>query len=438
MFSVSHRSYVLIVLTSAYTLSLLDRGLVMLLLQSMKVDLQLTDSQLGFVTGIAFSLLYATLGLPIARWADRGNRVSIICAALVVGSLAVMSILFVTNFIQLILARMAAAVGEAGTKPPAYSLLGDYFEEPNERTHTMAIYFTGSALASLISFVLGGWLNEQYGWRLVFLLLAIPQLAVALLIRLTVAEPRRMLPAENDNPDLPSWKCVLRTMWRQPAMRNIIVALVLLQVMGSGLGPWYAAFMIRVHKIGTAELGVWLGLIFGFAGLAGLLFGSWAATKWFSGNERALMRLSAATTAALVPCFVAFLFLPGRYWALVALIPMITVFYCYVGPTYALMQRLAPSRMRATTLALVLLIANIVGGGVGPQIVGFLSDLLSNVAGEASLRWAMLSMTLVTLGSAWHFLKASRTITHDLDPEAATKISAAAYATPAPMPKASR
>ena len=150
------------------------------------------------------------------------------------------------------------------------------------------------------------------------------------------------------------------------------------------------------------------------------------------------MRLSAATTAALVPCFVAFLFLPGRYWALVALIPMITVFYCYVGPTYALMQRLAPSRMRATTLALVLLIANIVGGGVGPQIVGFLSDLLSNVAGEASLRWAMLSMTLVTLGSAWHFLKASRTITHDLDPEAATKISAAAYATPAPMPKASR
>lgn len=433
MFFASHSRYVLIVLTSAYTLSLLDRGLVMLLLQSMKVDLQLTDSQLGFVTGIAFSLLYATLGLPIARWADRGNRVSIISGALAVGSVAVMSTLLVTNFVQLVLARMAAAVGEAGTKPPAYSLLADYFETPAERTHAMAIYFMGSALASLVSFVLGGWLNEQYGWRLVFVYLAVPQLAVALLIRLTVVEPRRTLPVTVGTAEIPSWHCVLKTMWRRPAMRNITIALILLQVMGSGLGPWYAAFMIRVHDMGTAELGVWLGLIFGLAGLAGLLFGSWSATRWFAGNERGLMRLCAASITALVPCFIAFLFLPGRYWALVALMPLIIVFYCYVGPTYALMQRLVPSRMRATTLALVLLIANLVGGGLGPQVVGYLSDLLVDVAGEASLQWAMLSMTSVALGSAWHFLRASRTIAHDLDIEAALDLSSPSQIAAAPM-----
>lgn len=414
MTSKAYKNYILILLTSVYLLNLLDRGLLMLLLQSIKEDLGLTDGQLGFIAGMAFSLIYATLGLPIARWADRGNRVTIISAAMVIGGLAVMATTLVTNFVQLVLARMAAAIGEAGSKPPAYSLLGDYFEGPAERTRAMAVYFMGNALASLVSFSLGGWLNERYGWRAAFVFLSVPAIAVALVVRFTVREPRQHVdPLTTAHVDAIPWRAVFMAMWRQRSMRYIALALILLQVMGAGLGPWYAAFLIRSHHFGTAELGLWLGLIFGVAGVVGLLFGSWAATRIFA-SERGQLGLSAATIAALVPCFLTFLFVPGRQLALASLFPLIVVFYCFIGPTYALMQRLVPTGMRATMLAVILLITNLIGSGVGPQVVGSLSDWLAPQLGDESLRYAMLSMSFVALGSAWCFLQASRTVVSDL------------------------
>jgi MFS family permease len=411
----AYKSYVLSVLTLVCTLSFLDRGLMGLLLQPIKEDLHLSDARLGFLTGIAFALFYATLGVPIARWADRGNRVTITAMAVALWGLTVMSCLLVTNFIQLVCARIAAAVGEAGCMPPTYSLVGDYFPGSSERPRAMATFMLAGPLSSLISFLVGGWLNEVYGWRVAFFVMGIPALAIAVIVKMTISEPRKharfaTLPKRQSIPIA----AVLSTLWQQRSARHLGVALILHWMMGMGLAPWYAAFLMRSHGMTTAELGVWLGLIFSLGGMSGTLLGGYVAGRWFVRNERGQMRLAAVMIAALVPCFVLFLLLPQKHQAMIALLPLMMVFGFFIGPTFALMQRLVVDEMRATTLAVVMLLANLIGMGIGPQVVGILSDLLMPTLGANSLRYAMLIMSFVALWSAYHFWVAGRTVQADL------------------------
>lgn len=422
--SPARKHYALAAMTAVYTLNFVDRGLMMLLLQPIKEDLQLSDTQLGFLTGIAFGLFYATLGVPLARLADRGNRVTITSVSIGLWGLTVMACVLVNNYAQLVFARVAAAVGESGCKPPTYSLVGDYFPEVAERTRALSIYLTGGPLAALLSFIMGGWLNELYGWRITFLLMGIPGLILAVLFKLTIVDPRtRSSHAHVPGRPILPMSAVLAIMWRQRSCRHLCVALILLYTLSLGLGPWYAAFMMRSHGMGTQELGVWLGLIFSLSGIAGLLIGGYVASRWFAGNERAQMRMSAVTVASLVPCFVAFLTLPQKHQALIALIPLMTVFTIFMGPTYALMQRLVADEMRATMMAVVMLLANLIGFGIGPQLVGILSDVLMPVVGSDSLRYAMLFMSFVALWSGYHFWRVGQTVTEDLSTVASAALS---------------
>lgn len=415
MFSTAYKRYALAGMTAVWMLNLTDRGLMILLLQPIKEDLQLSDTQLGFLTGIAFGLFYATVGVPIGRWADRGNRITITSLAIGMWGVTVMSCLFVTNYSQLVFARVAAAVGESGCKPPTYSLVGDYFPEPAERIRAMAIYLTGGPLAALVSFLLGGWLNELYGWRITFFLMGIPALILAVLVKWTIIEPRTHATSVHvQEQPMPSMRAVLVALWGQRSCRHLCIALILLYTMGFGLAPWYAAFLMRSHGMGTRELGVWMGLIFSLGGIAGLLAGGYVASHWFTNNERSQMRMSALTVASLVPCFVSFLTLPQKYQALISLLPLIVVFNVFQGPTYTLLQRLVVDEMRATMMALVMLLVNLIGFGIGPQVVGILSDLLTPIAGSDSLRYAMLAMSFVALWSAYHFWQVGRTVREDL------------------------
>jgi MFS family permease len=415
LYSEAYKRYVLGVLTVVYTLNFLDRGLIGLLLEPIKRDLHLSDTQLGFLTGIAFGLFYAVLGLPIARWADRGNRPRITSISIGLWGVTVMSCLAVTSFIQLVFARVAAAVGEAGCMPPTYSLVGDYFPRPAERARAMAVYLMGGPLAWLISFIVGGRLNELYGWRVAFFLMGIPGLAIAGLVKMTVAEPRVRLGREKPaSLEMPRIVDVLMTVWRQRSSRHLSLAVILAFTMELGLLPWYAAFMIRSHGMDTAELGVWLGLIFGFGGTAGLLLGGYVNGRWYACDEPGQVRLSAALTVFLIPCFALFLMLPQKHGALIALIPFVFLANCVLGPTFALMQRLVADHMRATTLAVVMLIANLVGMGIGSQTVGVLSDLLEPVTGTDSLRYSMLTVSFLALWSAYHFWRVRQTVTDDL------------------------
>lgn len=409
-----YRHYVLGMLTLVYTLNFIDRNLLILLLEPIKQDLHLTDTQLGFLTGIAFGLFYAVLGLPLARWADRGNRVTLTSLAIGLWGLTVMACLAVGNFIQLLLARIAAAVGEAGCMPPTSSLLGDYFPLPAERSRAMAIYWLGAPLSALVSFIAGGWLAEHYGWRIAFFVMGIPALLVALLVKLTVVEPRVAAQGGATHFPLPRMTDVLRLLLKQRSARNLGLAIILYYMLGLGLAPWYAAFMMRSHGIGTAELGVWLGLIWSMGGAVGLLLGGHAAAHWFAGNEPGQMKLTALMISALVPCYLLFLLLPHKGQALAALVPLALVSNFFFGPAFALLQRLVPDDMRATTLAVVMLLANLIGMGIGPQFVGILSDVLMPTLGKDSLRYAMLALTSVSLWSAFHFWRVGRTVQPDL------------------------
>lgn len=413
-FSRAYRRYALGTLTFVYMLNLVDRGLMSLLLQPIKEDLNLSDSQLGFLTGIAFGLFYSTLGLPIARWADRGNRARITALSIGAWGATVMACVFVTSFVQLACARVLAAVGESGCKPPTYSLVGDYFPNPAERTRAMTIYMAGGLLSNVVSFMLGGWLAQRYGWRMAFFVMGLPGVLLALLVRFTIKEPRIRVAQPEAPQSLPPLRAVLIMLWRRRSLRHLSLALILLYTLALGLAPWYAAFLIRSHGMGTSELGVWLGLIFGLGGMAGVLLGGLVAARWFTGNERGQMKLNALTMIGLVPCFVAFLVLPGKHLALTMLVPLMMGLSFFMGPTYALLQRLVPSQMRATVLAVIMLLANLVGMGIGPQIVGILSDALRPALGAQSLRYAMLAMSLVAVGVAYQFWKVGQNIQDDL------------------------
>lgn len=411
----AYRRYALGILTVVFTMSFVDRGLINLLVEPIARDLGLSDTQVGFLTGIAFALFYATLGVPAARWADRGNRVTITSLAIALWGLTVMACLLVTTFAQLLFARIAAAVGESGCMPPTYSLLGDYFPEPSERTRAMTFYWLAGPLSGLFGFGLGGWLNELYGWRATFFIVGVPALLVAIVVKLTIREPRLAATRAIDCAvPAPRMREVIRLLWQRRAARHLSIAIVLLFTVGMGMNPWYAAFLIRVHGLGTAELGLWLGLIFGVGGIAGVLLGGYVAGRWFGNNERGQMRLTAVVVAVLVPCYVAFLLLPGGKQALLALAVLIVVFQFFLGPTFALMQRLVEDGMRATTMAVVMLLANLIGMGIGPQVVGILSDLLMPAFGRHSLRYAMLAMSVVALWAAYHFWCVGRTVTNDL------------------------
>lgn len=415
MFGQAHKHYVLAVLTSVYMVSLVDRGLMMLLLQPIKEDLQLSDTQVGFLTGIAFGLFYATIGVPLGRWADRGDRVTISAIAISLWSVTVMACLWVSNYTQLVLARIAAAVGESGCKPPTYSLVGDYFPKAAERTRAMSVYVTGNFLSTLATFMLGGWLNERYGWRTTFFLLSLPGFLLAVLVKLTLIDPRsRAQGAKIRELPKPRFATVLAALWRQRTCRHLSIALILLYTLGLGLGPWYAAFLMRSHRMGSAEVGIWLGPIFGLAGMAGALGGGYVAARWFADNERAQMRLAAIAVASILPFFLAFLMVPEKHQALFALIPVMVVFGIFLAPTYALLQRAVGDDMRATMMAVVMLLANVIGFGVGPEGVGVLSDILRPLLGRESLRYAMLSMSFLSIWAAYHFWRVGQTVMADL------------------------
>jgi predicted MFS family arabinose efflux permease len=414
--SALYRYYALAAITAVYTLNIVDRQAIILLLEPIKHDLHLTDTQLGFLTGIAFGIFYATVGVPIARWADRGNRAAITSLAIGMWGLTVMACTLVSSYSQLVLARMGAAIGESGAKPPTYSLVGDYFPEPTARTRAMTIYLMSTPLSALITFPLCGWLNELYGWRMTFFFMGVPGLLLAILVRFTVIDPRTA-PATAANPvhKNSSMRQVLGTLWKQRSCRHMTLAIIALYATGLGLSPWYGAYLSRSHAMQTRELGNWFGAIFSIGGMVGVLVGGYLCNRVFAGNERGQMRMTALATGLLVPCFSAFLLLPQRTGALISLGVVMVTLSIYLAPTYVLLQRLVSEQMRATVLALVMLLANLIGMGMGPQIVGVLSDLLAPSYGTHSLRYAMLVVSFGAWWSAFHFWRVSMTVQQDLN-----------------------
>ncbi len=416
-FSEGYKWFALGLLLLVYIFNFIDRQILAILQEGIKEDLGLSDTQLGLIGGIAFAMFYATLGIPIARLADKTRRTWIIAVSLAVWSAMTALCGAAVNFATLALARIGVAVGEAGCSPPAHSLISDYFK-PEQRATALGIYALGIPIGVMIGYLAGGWINEFFGWRNAFLAVGLPGVALAVVVFLFLREPPRGMAEqrtgaeEKEAPPIPE---VFASLWCSKSFRHLSLAAALHAFLGYGLGQWLPSFFIRIHGMSTGELSIYLGLMAGLAGGLGTFLGGYLSDRYGKNDKRWYMWIPAIGMLAPAP-LIAFAFLVNNPYVAFALyvLPAIMGSF-YLGPTFSMTQGLVDIRMRAVAASILLFILNLIGLGMGPLFVGMLSDLLEPSFGIQSLRYALLIVILANVWSAIHYFIAARTIREDLD-----------------------
>lgn len=388
----SNRWYILAVLTIVYALNHVDRQIMVILQEPIKLEFGISDTQLGLLTGIMFAAFYATLGIPFAAWADRGNRRNIIVIAVTIWSAMTAVSGLVGNFWQLALARMGVGIGEAGGTPPATAMIADIFP-PKRRALALGIYTTGISLGILIGFILGGFIAARYGWRIGFFVAGAPGLLIAAILFLTVKEPLRGA-SENRMADdvTPSLKETLSFFRSQRAMVSLLLGGVLYCVFANAFLAGIPLYLIRVHAVPIDELGIALGLLMGgLGGIGAVTIGAFC-DKLSEKDLRWRPWTIVITVFVALPFIIWFLYAPTKSVAYIAYIVPGLFGLVYASISYAAMQELAPVRMRAMASAVMLLCLTLIGIGLGPVIMGLLSDLYAAELGPKSIQ---RSLTLI-------------------------------------------
>ena len=411
-----YRYYVLAILTIVYAFNFIDRQLLVILQEPIKADLGLSDTQLGLLTGFAFALFYVVCGIPIARWADKGSRRNIIALALTIWSGMTAVSGMAGNFVHLLLARVGVAVGEAGGSPPSHSMISDIFR-PKNRALALSVYSIGIYIGILIGFALGGWIAQTFGWRLAFFVVGMPGIVLAILLRLTVKEPARGW-SENAPIDVspaPSIGTVIRLLWSRVSFRHIAMAASMQAFIIYGIGNWLPSYFLRNFSIELAELGTWMALTTGLGGAIGSFSGGWLADKFGAKDIRWYLWIPAILTFMIVPLLSVILLTGSLYLALALTAPFHFLSAAYLGSVLAVSHSLVTLRMRALTSAVLFFVLNLIGLGLGPLIVGMMSDAFAQNGSLTSLRDAMLICgTIAALWSVTHYVLGARKVRKDV------------------------
>jgi len=415
LISAAYKRYLLSILLIIQAFSWMDGMAIGLASQDIKAELQLSDTQLGMLTGIAFALFYAAMGIPIARWADRSNRGLIISLSATAWSVMVALCGLAHDFWQLVLIRVGVAIGQAGCVPPAHSLIADYFPRA-ERPRATAIYMLGGPASALVGYVSAGWLIEVVGWRVMFAVLGAAGLVPAVVAWFTIRDPYRGNGAPTDvSRDVPGTREICRSLWRIRTFRHLLVTFALVNLFSYGMNQWMATFYIRTYGLTTAQVGSWFALIWGGGGLVGTYVGGAWAARFATNDERRQLNLTglAYTVFGAVS---ALMYLSTNVYVSLALMTVASLGLGTVsGPMFATIQTLVPSRIRATAIAILYLFANLVGMGLGPLAVGALSDWLQASSGGDSLRYALLGLCPGYVWCAIHLWRAAATVMEDLE-----------------------
>ncbi len=412
-----YRTFVLAMLVVVYVFNFLDRQIVTILAEPIKLELGLSDTQIGLMTGLAFAIFYTVLGIPIARLADRANRVSIISVALVVWSGMTAACGMAQNFLQMLLARIGVGIGEAGCSPPAHSLIADYFP-PDKRASALSIYALGIPIGSILGLLAGGWIAEIYGWRAAFFIVGIPGILLAVVFKMMVREPIRGMSDNNTSgtaTEQPPLGETLRALLSKRTMVHLAMGGALTSFVGYGLGQWMPAFFMRIHGMGIAETATYFGLVLGVASAIGTFLGGNLADRFRDWDMRVYAWLPAAGVLVAFPFYVVAMLADNPYVAIAILVVPSLLNSLWLGPAFGTIQNLAPTRMRALASAVLLFVLNIIGLGFGPFLVGVFSDLLIPFAGDDSLRWAILLATVAYFWAGAHFLLAARDLKAELE-----------------------
>jgi predicted MFS family arabinose efflux permease len=412
--------YTLLILTLIYSCNVFDRTILAILLEPIRKEYGLSDSELGLLSGLAFAIFYSIAGLPLGVLADRVNRRNMMAVCLAAWSGMTMVCGFAQSFLQLLLARIGVGIGEAGGGPAATSMIADLYP-PQRRASAIAVFYLASPIGAFFALAAGGRIAAVYGWRWAFLVGGIPGLLLVGLMLLTVREPTRgatdpKLAAPNDWDPAPqiSTAETLRFCRSQRSLVYVVAGMTLQTFVVSGVGAWVASFFVRNHGFGLRQIGPILGFIIGGCGLIGTLAGGVIVDRLARRDERWRTRTLAIAAALTVPFLVATLLLPDRRASLAAFAVAYLFSAVWYGPAFGLCQSLVAARMRGTIAAATYLSINLVGYGLGVQTIGVLSDLFARSVGAESLRDAMLAACTFDILAALCFLRAAGTLRRDL------------------------
>jgi|SRR5579862_6615684 len=410
------RWYVLIMMCLVYTLSIADRYVVSTVLDPIRIDLHLTDSQVAWLTAVPLALFYVALGFPLSWLIDRRNRRSIIAVCLIVWSVMTTLTGTARNVWQFFAARVGVGVGEAGGTPGANSLLSDYFPA-SRRPMALTIFSLGAPFGAWVGYNLAGAIADHYGWRAVFLALGVPGVLCGLAVWLTIREPRRgCLDAEDDGEPAPSFWTTMRFWWQQRSAVHLMIASALCALWGWGLMYWTPTFLQRTYHMSPGQAGQLTGNIHLVGGALATLATGWLMGHKLMSDARRIVWLlgigiGVATLASGVIYYTHDLFLSKvMFWIF---IPSI---YFYIGPCFGLLNNLALCKMRAMFCATTLFLANVGNLVIAPPLIGNLSDTFQaslHIDNTASLRLAMLCLVPTGLWATIHYFISAKDLAKD-------------------------
>jgi len=400
-----YRNYVLIALMAVYTLNFIDRTLIAVVAQPIISTFELTDSQWGLLYGPPFALFYAAMGLPIAMWADRSNRVRIIAICVVLWSIMTALCGLATGFMMLLAFRIGVAVGEAGCTPPANSIIGDYYR-PVSRSTALGIYSMGVTLGSVLANLFGGpiaemqgetfgnflntiglgflfngldWANIE-GWRIAFVVVGLPGVILALIVWTTIKEPPRGYsdPPGSQAVEKASVMDTFRELSGKPTFWWMAMGAALVAFVGYGLAGFQAPFLQREHGLSVRDAAVNYGAPLSALAAVGTFMGGWLTEKFTPRSATAVAWIPAVGLLIAVPAYIGAFFASNLtlvffLWGIGAI-----CHYAYLGAQYNIGQGVVSNRSRATAIAILLILVSIIGNGIGPYFVGFFSDFFAN------------------------------------------------------------
>lgn len=427
-----YRRYAMVILLIIYILNFLDRSVINILAEPIKTELGLMDWQLGLLTGLAFAIFYTLLGLPIAQLAARRNRPAIIAVSLTVWSLMTAACGLAQNFFQLILARIGVGVGEAGCTPAAHSLISDYVPR-EQRASALAFYSMGTPLGSLLGLAVGGLVADAYGWRMAFIVCGLPGVLFAIIVVFTLIEPRvRKAVSAVQAAAAPkvTYRQALKTLANKKTFGLVATAAAVKAFIGYGHAPFTASFFYRNHTEEIASLaamfglksggflGLALGLVGGIGGVIGTYIGGQLADHFAKKDLRGWMVVPAVAALVNIPIYLVAINLHSAVLTLSIFIVTAALGSLWYGPVYATAQSIAPVNTRATASAVMLFVINLIGLGLGPLVVGLMSDGFAvgfNLGTAEGVRWALIismGFNLIAVGCFW---AARKTIAADME-----------------------
>jgi MFS family permease len=411
----AYANYVLGILFVAYVFNFIDRQIVSILLGPIRDELGISNSWMGFLVGPAFAILYAILGIPISRLADVWVRRTIISIGLAVWSAMTALSGLAQNFTQMAMARIGVGVGEAALSPPAHSLLADYFPV-EKRATALGVYAMGIHIGVLLGLVVGGWIEQTWGWRAAFFVVGLPGLALALLVRLTVREPARGAhEVSSRDGDLPTVGEVVRFLAARRSFIHLSLGIGFAAFAGYAFAAWAPTFARDVHGMKGAEIGTKIGLVVGTGGAIGSVLAGVLADRLGRRDVRWWMWVPAIATAGPLPFTITFLVHADLNEGLLISFPGVLIAAMYQGPVFSTVQTLAPVRMRAVAAGILFFVTNIIGLALGPQSIGWLNDYVFDGYGKEAVRHSLL-LVLPVMGiwASAHFLLAARALPGDL------------------------